>query len=207
MTLRLASVPHTGTLFTQELLGLADHAHIPDPKIEKWLDAGDLVVFPLRDPVLAYITMLNRGNNDRLAHHFSVMANYVKRPNTHVFRIDRPQAERPEELAKLAAFTGRPLATDWQPINDTQVDPTGLRRSYSGGHLNEKLEEFVASLQRPVIEMLLAYGYELPWMPNAWTPWSEPYKTPDTPEGHVVRSRTREWPIRVIEYDVAPETA
>ena len=164
MTLRLASVPHVGTKFTEAILGV-EHRHIPDPLIEGWLDAGDQVVFPLRDPVLAYITMLNRQNNDRLAHHFSVMANYVKRPNTHVFRVDRPQAERAEELAKLEAFVGRPLHTDWRAVNETGIDPYDLKRAYVvEGAMPDKLTAFVNSLQRPVFAMLVEYGYDCPWM-------------------------------------------
>ena len=204
MTLRLASCPHTGTKFLEAILGI-EHRHIPDSLIEGWLDAGDQVVFPLRDPVLAYITMLNRQNNDRLAHHFSVMANYVKRPNTHVFRVDVPTADRPAELAALETFVGRPLHTDWRAVNETGIDPHDLKRAYVvEGAMPDKLTAFVDSLQQPVIGMLMEYGYEMPWLPNAWSPWSEPYITPDTPPGHVVRKRTREWPIRAIEYDVVP---
>ena len=165
MTLHVASVPHTGTLFTEAVLGIEGHCHIPDPKIEKWLDDGDQVVFPLRDPVLAYITQLNRSNNDRLAHHFSVMANYVQRPNTHVFRVDVPDADRPAELAKLEAFVGRKLTTDWLPVHATGTDPRGLKHSYNAsGAMDDQCRKFVASLQYPVIEMLARYGYRLPWM-------------------------------------------
>lgn len=182
MTLHVASVPHTATIFTQELLGLTDHAHIPDPKIEKWLDSGDQVVFPLRDPVLAYITQLNRSNNDRLAHHFSVMANYVQRPNTHVFRVDVPDADRPAELAKLEAFTGLKLHTDWLPIHATGIDPRGLKHAYNAsGAMDDQCRKFVASLQRPVFAMLERYGYAMPWLKYAepvHTGSEKPGKTP-----------------------------
>lgn len=164
--IRLASVPHTGTLFTQKLLGLDGHCHFPDAVIRTWIERGDQVVIPLRDPVLAYITQLNRSQNDPMAMLFNGMCEYAYLPNVHLFRVDCPENKRHDELERLASFLGWTYLpwTDWRPINDTVIDPTGLKRQYSSGLLPEPLGRFVDSLSIDVHKLLIERGYTMAWL-------------------------------------------
>lgn len=168
--LRLASVPHCGTLFVQKLLGLDSHCHFPDAVIRTWVERGDLVVIPMRDPVSAYITTLNRSQNDPLAMLFNGMVEYARKPNVHLFRVDCPPNERHDELDRLASFAGWTYLpwTDWEPVNVTGGDPTGLRGAYVGsGAMSPALEKFAASLSQDVHDLYAERGYTMPWLRTA----------------------------------------
>jgi len=165
--IRLASVPHTGTLFLQRLMRIDGHCHFPDALIRKWADSGDKIVIPLRDPVLAYISTLNRGQSDPIASLFNLMArDYAPLPNVHLFRVDGSPGDRLHRLAALEEFTGRKYGDvdiDWSPLNESG-DPLGLKREYTSGLMPEPLQGFVDSLSPQVHDLLGRYGYHMPWL-------------------------------------------
>lgn len=164
--MRIVSAPHTGTVFTRDLLGMSHHWHFWFPGRD-WLDVeglaanGERIVMPMRDPVLAFITFLNCGDDElRVAEQFARMAECYALPGVHVFRVDAPDQEH--ALADLSAFMGKPLS--WVPRNPETPDRTGYRAAYLRGEMPGPLQGFVDNLDPQVFAMLRALGYALFWM-------------------------------------------
>ncbi len=167
MSVRLASVPHTGTLFLHRLMRIDGHRHFPDQEIERWREAGDKIVIPLRDPVLALVSTLNRGQKDDIAALFNLIArDYAPLPNVHFFRVDAPRGTENERLRALEQFTGviyGGVDIDWTPLNESG-DPLGLKRPYGEGEMPAPLPAFVDRLTDDVCDLLAVHGYDLPWL-------------------------------------------
>lgn len=171
----LRSVPHTGTMFTEQIMeamgfnGGFVHVWRGD---EYWQPLnGERMVVPLRDPALSIITSLNRGEESH-ADKFQRIAGYREDPNVHFFRVDCPTDERVERLTALADFCDRECPeTDWQPVNETGHDcrkgrHNGLKRTYQAGTMPIAVKPHVEVVREDagVMELLTDHGYDLFWM-------------------------------------------
>jgi hypothetical protein len=134
----IVSIPHTGTKFVEKLLlGLGcevRHAHMhstaPDPR--DWLMDGCKIVVPWRDPDLARISALNRGEEPRPGSETLELLRWDGLPNVHFFTVDAASAdERAFEVYALCRFLGVavPEHVDWTPVN-TSADVTGHKALY-----------------------------------------------------------------------------
>lgn len=136
----IVSIPHTGTKFLELILldlGIETrHAHLhsthPAQNAREWVESGAKVVIPWRDPELARISALNRGEEPRPPEEFAELLSWADRPNVHLFHI-APGSNDAKlfELEKLRRFLGldEPPETDWEPVNVSK-DVTGEKRSY-----------------------------------------------------------------------------
>ncbi len=137
MMISIVSVPHTGTQFTEQLLvGMGydvrcAHVHSTHPaqNPKEWIERGDKVVIPWRDPELAQISSLNRGQDPRPLSEFADLLLWSERENVHLFTVEPDDKDM--ELAHLEAFLEpvRPPVTDWAPVN-TSEDVTGRKEAY-----------------------------------------------------------------------------
>ena len=136
----IVSIPHTGTKFLEDLLiGLkfdVRHAHFhsthPLQNAREWIDSGEKVIVPWRDPELSRISALNRGEEPRPLEEYDELRALTDLPNVHLFDIHPGSDEAEElELGKLQVFLGlkEPPETDWEPVNESK-DTTGAKRSY-----------------------------------------------------------------------------
>ena len=159
----LVTVPHTGTRFVQKILrdaGIkAKVEHTTGDKWRKLLRDDEKVLCTLRDPVLHMIGCINRGDG---MHHgdFGRLA-AKRRPNTHFFPVDCTEDRRAGEVAKLEAFLGCPVSTNWEKVEESP-DVFGLRAKYQ--ETGEFPERFLKDITRPIHDLFAEHGYGLPWM-------------------------------------------
>ena len=178
MTLRLISVPHTGTVFTRYTLarmgwwdrtqqegtpeGRMYHSHHTDEEgYPVPFTADSRIVVPLRDPIMAEISRLNRGSGQPIEH-WARIADWRNLENVHFFRVPPTQAD----VDALAAFVGvEGVKVDTTPHN-TRPDRLGLKVPYAAGEVPEELERQFKWLQsRTDVQALFrSQGYDLPWM-------------------------------------------
>lgn len=170
----LISIPHTGTHWLEALLedmGLAvRRAHLLAPEVETWLTEPGPIVVPLRDPMMAAISCLNRDHPDLVWRMvgFARMAEWTTNDAVHFFRVDCPVDERRSELAALERFVGVPVpaTVDWTP-KGAHPDEKHLKAAYEKGRIPEALDGALQIIADPVIvAMFRGFGYELPWMPQ-----------------------------------------
>lgn len=122
----IVSVPHTGTKFTESVLHKMGcetrHAHTnsehPSQCPKAFLGSGRVVV-PLRNPLMAAVSSLKRGETPRMEG-FQLLAEYRDNPAVHFFRVDCFPHERDARLTALAEFCGAEVPEeDWAPVNAT----------------------------------------------------------------------------------------
>lgn len=171
----LRSVPHTGTMFTEQIMEAmgfnSGFAHVTNWDWEWQPPEDERMVIPLRDPALSIITSLNRGEEPH-ADKFERVAEYRDDPNVHFFRVDCPTDERASRLNTLAEFCGSECPeTDWTPVNATGHDcrkgrHNGLKRTYLSGTMPGAVQRHIDIVRRneAVMELLSAQGYDLFWM-------------------------------------------
>ena len=133
----IVSVPHTGTQFTEKLLSdmgfevRCAHVHSTHPAQDAraWIGSGERVVIPWREPELARISALNRGQKPRPISEFVDILVWAKQRNVHLFDVEPD--DREAELAGLREFLGceHEITTDWVPVNSSK-DVTGLKAAY-----------------------------------------------------------------------------
>ncbi len=136
----IISIPHTGTQFTEKLLMdmgyevRCAHVHsihpLQDPKV--WIADGGKVVIPWRDPELAGISSINRGQEPRHESEFDQLLEWAKLDHVHFFEVEPGEIEANDsELNKLQNFldsVDSPV-TNWAPVNESE-DVTGLKAAY-----------------------------------------------------------------------------
>lgn len=174
--LRLVTMPHTGTVFTRYVLGLmglfdrreetgddylSHHTYEFD---YPWLVIPDdaRVIVPLRDPMLAECSRVNRGQGA----HVSGWEHILRLRDPHFFRVPPPDSDTASELARLAAYVGaEPPRVDWSPQN-SRPDLTGVKSAYRRGEITPELAEAWDYLthSEPLNALFRAQGYRLPWM-------------------------------------------
>lgn len=129
----IISIPHTGTRFLRQLLGIArrdrtcPHHHIlaksPTAHVQMANQVRRGIVVPLRDPraVLATWIKHKRRVSDYLKSWELLEELDAKWPLLYLC-VDHPK--RDEQLAHLARYFELPLATDWQPVGHSEGEPT-----------------------------------------------------------------------------------
>lgn len=185
----LVTVPHTGTIFTQDILtelgfSSAIH-HVKAPQWEEvdasvgnyWRDypeRHDKIVCTLRDPIMAAISSLNRDEGIHDYGHmggWQVLADWHRFhiPNVFFFPVDCPIGERVHYIGRLAHFlNAAPISRmpSWKSKN-SYADRLVLKEIYKEhGAVPEILQPTFDYLTcMPAIKNLfLSYGYKLPWM-------------------------------------------
>ena len=174
--LRLVSHPHTGTVFTRYVLGMMglkdrregglDYLSHHNHEFTRGLVLPDdaRIVVPLRDPMLAACSRVNRGWGGTFKH-WRFMTT-LRGP--HFFRVEPPEGvKRSTELRKLAEFVRCPvpLGVDWSPRNGRN-DVTGVKAAYKRGEIMPEVQDVWDWLREAddVKAMFRGAGYELPWM-------------------------------------------
>lgn len=170
LDVRLVTVQHTGTWFTMGLLDRMgveySQAHVKPGSAEHWRAyprRRGWVLCTLRDPVLAAISSMNRGEVFDVDV-WDVVAAWNGTPNTHYFSIDGPSNAL--ALAGLASFLELPEPrTDWVPVNDAE-DVLDLKRGYAAGRPVARVVQVMRDLSaKPDLVALFGeHDYSLPWM-------------------------------------------
>lgn len=174
-------MPHTGTVFTRYVLGrfaLRDKRECPVGEymsyhtndLEAGLRVGDdeRVVVPLRDPMLAEISRVNRGWGMPVSH-WDLLLPVLERERTHVLRVQLPPGVLvADEVEALAEFLGRsvPDLVEWTPKNAQPGDPDRLKWKYSRGKIDNRLRPAFDWLSdHPTLSgVFRSHGYDLEWM-------------------------------------------
>ena len=104
----------------------------PAQNAHEWVESGDKIVIPWRDPDLSRISSRNRHEEPRPWSEFMQVLKWGELPNVHIFEVEPGDETAKEvELAKLQAFLGAEdePETDWAPVNVSE-DVTGLKAAY-----------------------------------------------------------------------------
>lgn len=179
--MKLITMPHTGTVFTRYVLkcfGLRDErentvgeymSHHTNEFDEGLTVGEEQVVVPLRDPMLAEISRINRGWGMPV-HHWDRLLPLFDLPDTHAFRVQLPSGvTKADELGRLAEFLDWQSDlphVDWTPRNARPGDPGRLKWKYSRGEIDEKLRPAWSWLRgHPALAgVFRSHGYDLGWM-------------------------------------------
>lgn len=162
------SVPHTGTRFVLRLIrsmGLRARYTHRIREARRLVEDGVRVVIPMRDPVLARISTMNRGFTPAAVERrvpprlFNTVAAWRTRSNIHVYPV--PGSLR--DIRALAGFLGvvAPEDVDWNPAGTTP-DVRRLKDAYTAGHVPDDLVDFVERLDADVGVMLRELGVDAP---------------------------------------------
>ena len=173
--LRLISVPHTGTVFTRYvlgLMGLTDHrndgvgylSHHTYEFDGPWLVLPETarIIVPLRDPMLAECSRINRGFGADISDW-----DHITPLDAHFFRVQQPEGvSRADAVVGLAGFLGKPAPdVDWTPKN-ARPDRRNVKSAYARGEITSELRPAWDWLRQsePTKALFRAQGYNLPWM-------------------------------------------
>lgn len=126
------------------------------------------IVVALRDPMLAMISTVNRGEDYTPRVFDALAAGIAARPArlTHLFRVDAPDAERQAELDGLGAFLGlAPPTTNWAPAN-ASPDTFDLKDDYARGIISPRIKAHWDELRTMTAtrDLYASRGYSLGWM-------------------------------------------
>jgi len=167
----IVTVPHTGTFFIDGLLRqmgipfVQSHVYrqIARDRIEI---QGRPCIVTLRDPMMAVIGKINRGDTYR-ADLWRSVARWVDLPHVLIFKVDCPVDERAAQIAALQAFVGSEITprTDWAPVN-TFADTRELKAPYGRGERPALLQAAFEELRGypDVVQLFVDHGYDLSWM-------------------------------------------
>lgn len=162
--MRLVSVPHTGTVYTRHVLGLmgltdersGGEGYFSHHSYELPLQFGDeRIVVPLRDPMLAEISRINRGWPAANISEWDAVLGL----GGHYFRVDRPDYE------SLAGYVGADPVDGGPPLN-VRRDYHSFKPRYAEGEIDQLLTPALEWLKTsdPMKALFRAQGYDLLWM-------------------------------------------
>lgn len=171
---RLISVPHTGTVFTRELLNALGVEHTSHHTDEFDLRApifdlnADKIVVPIRDPMLAEISRIKRGSGLPVQEWLKI-TDLAGRENVHWFEVP----PTPTAIAELAYF----FDVHSFSYDDLDLAPKNVRPDHHdllGGYLSGDLDEQLLHAYNwlrstdEVYALFEYLGLWFPWMEDRW---------------------------------------
>lgn len=163
-TVRLISIPYTGTNFLKRLLESDD---IPVKRTHTYVDnwrafasKAQAVVGPMRDPMLHVTSCEQRGATLR-THHFNEFAEWMDPKQ--VCCVDLDPAE---QLAKLSSYLGLQVRAHhgWDPVGKQAEDDVGKRADYLRTGTFEGMEDQVRIIEHHTRDWLRELGYTMGWL-------------------------------------------
>ena len=122
-SIRLLSVPHTGTHFLKELFlinGIENYSHRHYGAVNIF-PIMDLIVSPIRDPLKTWISCASDNTDSALRAYDNAWKefnwHFQNEPDLWVIPVDAPDDVREEQLNLLSMRLGLPLQTDWKPVH------------------------------------------------------------------------------------------
>lgn len=123
----LLSVPHTGTRFTERLLGPLYKMHTDlgverkrMPRLRLLLEMSRVIVSPLRDPQKVWASFCRRRHTgERFWEGWRILEVLHQEFKIHYLPVDTP--DRQLYLDEIAKGLGRKIETDWEPIGNKDV--------------------------------------------------------------------------------------
>lgn len=169
-------MPHTGTVFTRELLDSwrVEHTshHTDDLGYPlSYVSEGTPIVVPHRDPMLAEISRVNRGSGLPVKEWSKVSPWADRRKYGHVHWFKVPPGT--VDIANLAWFCDLDHIPRWgSAARNTWNDPDGLKQRYAKGDIDESLQPAFDWLRgaADVQDLFKWLGYnptDIPWMEAA----------------------------------------